>query len=159
MRRSPCDQLLLNTISSVMTKSNILLDVVALNYARMKNFSFFSAKAPADYRNVIWLINFQNIWLTWAEGRREKRRKIYFSFVACWRWRGKRNVEEKILFGVFGAWRRMRQRREERGKNTLAEAIENESRNLHRASLCALLGSLSLNLFTINHQPGATAKS
>lgn len=50
---------------------------------------FFRLALSTWYRNVIWLINFRNIWLTWAEGKiiflcywcdEEERKRIYSAF-------------------------------------------------------------------------------
>lgn len=105
---------------SWMNVSNISLSfvVAVLNYARMRHFpSPFFSPPLSDYRNVIWLINFQNIWLTWAEGKGEK---IIFPLLFVAMKRKKKSAEEKILFGILSS-----------EKN---EAAEEEKKTLRRGN-------------------------
>lgn len=79
-----------------------------LKFHKNEEFSFFSSFLLAlsyDYRIVIWLINFRNIWLTWAEEE-----KIIFLCYCCDGDEEKKNDEN--LFGIL--WR-------------ARQAVENES--------------------------------
>lgn len=69
-----------NSLHVIITVSIILCYFSSLSY---------------DYRNVIWLINFQNVWLTWAGWRRRRKKSYSFVIVAMKR-KGKESIRHSM---------------------------------------------------------------